>query len=80
MSMLMYQRDDEFQAKTRRHLLGNEMEEIKMLTMIIFLPSKFIVSLVSRAEIPDRLAFHLLGNSLNCIAIEILCFNIGCPY
>lgn len=35
--MLMYQRDDEFQAKTQRHLLGNEMEEIKMLTMIIFL-------------------------------------------
>lgn len=80
MSLLMYQRDDEFQAKTQRHLLGNEMEEIKMLTMIIFLPSKFIVSLVSRAEIPDRLAFHLLGNSLNCIAIEIHCFNTGCPY
>lgn len=33
--MLMYQGNDEFQANTRRQLLGNEMEEIKMLTMII---------------------------------------------
>lgn len=80
MSMLMYPRNDEFQANTRRHLLGNEMEEIKMLTVIISPPSKFIVSVVSRAEIPDRLAFHLLGNSLNCIAIEIHCLNTGCPY
>lgn len=78
--MLIYQRGDEFQAKTRRHLLGDIMEEIKMLTMIIFLLSKFIVSLVSRAEIPDRLAFHLLGNSQNCIAIESHCFSSGCPY
>lgn len=33
--MLMYPRNDEFQANTQRHLLGNEMEEIKMLTVII---------------------------------------------
>jgi hypothetical protein len=35
MSMLMYQRNDEFQARTQLHLLGDEMEEIKMLTVII---------------------------------------------
>lgn len=33
--MLMYQRNDEFQARTQLHLLGDEMEEIKMLTVII---------------------------------------------
>lgn len=33
--MLMYLGNDEFQARTQLHLLGDEMEEIKMRTVII---------------------------------------------